>query len=295
MKAHTFFCGVVTHPKSTYSTKDFEESFSQLSGPTIEGGLDFRFKILSENHFGENEITSLGILVSSIYLKIIECRWSRYLKNGSNSLLGEIFQILKFLLLAFPRMVNPALRREERIKALRILNINWSHYRLLELGNSFDSSGLLILEDDALIPGKQGFIDLVTTLHQISLGIPNPLHFFDLSESYSLSDLGAAHLVDEFFSITLDVNQKEHLLQHMEKAITNTVCSVFYSSAMAETLEVMLKRSLSRKFERYIPVDWLINLYLMRLKKESIDVLCFKSEPGIFRQQSFLPKVRNLI
>ena len=290
MNAPPLFCGVVTHPKSTYSTQEYEESFSGLRENPITSTFDFRFKIVKENHFGVRSVSLLAILMSSVNLKLIESRWSRYLSSRNTSFAQRLFNILKIFFLTSSRLLTPASRKEERIKALRIVNINWNHMRLMELGNSLACSGQLILEDDARFPGGEEFAQLLLDLHRISQSITNPLYFFDLSESYSLSELGAIHLVDEFFSIELQVGQRHHSLQHMKKAITNTVCSVFYSSALVRILEPKLKGSLNRNLEKYVPIDWLINLYLMQLKREGSEVLCFKSDPGIFEQQSFLAR-----
>jgi GR25 family glycosyltransferase involved in LPS biosynthesis len=178
--------------------------------------------------------------------------------------------------------------RIEKLKAVRILNITQSHLKLIREANQNDFDGILILEDDAEFQRSDLLGSFLEKIMQISSALPIREHYVDLSESFSLLELGAAHLIVPLESQKIVIEDNVFNVNKMRVPITNTVCAVLYSPEFARVLEKALSKKLTKRFEKYIPIDWLINKILIELCSENSRVSCYTTNPGIFRQKSIV-------
>ena len=280
--------GVVTHPTSTYSTFQIKQFCEQRSSLTKSYSTRIKLKVLSENSHGESEVSLLGILLSSLYISMLSVRWQKYLGAQKQLSIRQLASYTKAFFRPFFRLLNPATRRIEKIKSLRILNITSSHLKLLREAIESDYDGILILEDDAYFQSPDLLGSFLEKIIEFSAALPIRKHYIDLSESFSLIELGAAHLVITAESQKLVIEESIFNIQKMSVPITNTVCAVFYSPEFVHVLEKEISKKLTKRFDKYIPIDWLINKILIELYNDNHRVTCYTTNPGIFRQQSLV-------
>ena len=279
------YLGVVTHPSSSYSTKHIEQFYiSSLSKNS--DSTHVKLNILSENAHDESEVSLLGILINSINISILAMKWQRYLGAKNRFTLWQLAFCIKTFGKLSVRLLNPTILRIEKNKALRILNITSSHLKLIREAVEQDFDGILILEDDADFQSSELLGSFLDKLLEISAALAVREHYVDLSESFSLLQLGAEHLIIPSESQKIVIQDNVYCLDKMKLPITNTVCAVFYSLEFARVLEKQLSKKLAKRFEKYIPIDWLINKILIELYNDNYRVSCYTTNPGIFRQQS---------
>ena len=277
------FLGLVTHSKSKYSIDMLLSAILNYQKESAKKPV-LNTAIFSKNIYDINEVNILHVILNFINFQILTFRWRRYLGIKSNkfSFFKSVFKIIKFT----GQLVFTKLRKKHKNSALRILNINKSHYHLLELGLNSGAKSLLILEDDADIVSLDIFEDCIYILHEFSEKIINRLFYIDISESFTLEQLGASHLVDESSSQVINLGSEVYRIQKMTRPITNTVCAVYYSEDLARLLLNRLNKEMPKVFNKFIPIDWLMNKILIDLNKQSIVIDCFTTNPGLFTQRS---------
>ena len=279
------YLGVVTHPSSSYSTKHIEQFYiSSLSKNSDSTRV--KLNILSENAHDESEVSLLGILINAVNISILGVKWQRYLGAKKRFTLWQLVIYIKTFGKLSLRLLNPTSMRIEKSKALRILNITSSHLKLIREAIEHDFDGILILEDDADFQSSELLGSFLDKLLEISAALAVREHYVDLSESFSLLQLGAEHLITPSESQKIVIQDNVYCVDKMKLPITNTVCAVFYSLEFARVLEKQLSKKLNKRFEKYIPIDWLINKILIELFNDNYRVSCYTTNPGIFRQQS---------
>lgn len=287
-KLFDIFLGVVTHPASVYSTKHIKQFCEQKSEAIRSDSIQVKLTISSENAYDQSQVSLLGILISSVKISLLGVRWQIHLGTQKRLTIWQLVFLLKTFGRLCVRLLNPATMRIEKLKAVRLLNITQSHLKLIREANQNDFDGILILEDDAEFQSSDLLGSFLEKIMQISSALPIREHYVDLSESFSLLELGAAHLIVPLESQKIVIEDNVFNVNKMRVPITNTVCAVLYSPEFARVLEKALSKKLTKRFEKYIPIDWLINKILIELCSENSRVSCYTTNPGIFRQKSIV-------
>ena len=276
---------MVTHPSSSYSTRHIEQFYASSLSKNSDS-THVKLNISSENAHDESEVSLLGILINSVNVSVLAVKWQMYLGAKNRFILWRLAFYIKTFGKLFVRLLNPTIMRIEKIKALRILNITSSHLKLIREAIEHDFDGILILEDDADFQSSELLGSFLDKLLEISAALTVREHYVDLSESFSLLQLGAENLITPSESQKIVIQDNVFCVDKMKVPITNTVCAVFYSLEFARVLEKQLTKKLTKRFEKYIPIDWLINKILIELYNDNHRVSCYTTNPGFFRQQS---------
>lgn len=162
----------------------------------------------------------------------------------------------------------------------RLLNIEYAHVRLLEQGLSSGAPWIVILEDD-------GFCDDV---HDLAAGLAALFPLADspvmvnLSESFSVADLGIAHLLSPANDVTWTGTQVRAVLEST-KPVTNTVCAIAYTRSALERILAALREVPEQPV---LPIDWKLNSALMATDRRKLDppLRCLLVEPAPIVQMS---------
>jgi GR25 family glycosyltransferase involved in LPS biosynthesis len=155
----------------------------------------------------------------------------------------------------------------------RLINIDFSHARVLSEGLTSGAPSILVLEDDASALTSNQVTDLARL---IAFAQQSGVDFINLSESISAQELGVVQIL----------NRGERLEQYstcevirIDTPVTNTVCANLYSSEFASSFIQYLspKRLLPVK-----PIDWRLNEFMMNNPQTA----CSWVRPGLFVQRS---------
>ena len=162
----------------------------------------------------------------------------------------------------------------------RLLNIEASHLDLMKRGLESNSNFVLILEDDAF----------TTQLTDLAAGISGLMNagstpaFVNLSESFSIEQLGVAHLLTEKTDSPWQGSDSRSVYL-AGRPITNTVCAILYSR---EFLTILVQEMEVLPMEPVLSIDWKLNVALMNLyEKNKLDGFeCWWVEPAPIKQMS---------
>lgn len=162
----------------------------------------------------------------------------------------------------------------------RLLNIELSHIDLLQNGLDSGAPWLLVLEDDAEC----------RDVHELSDGLQGLMKgnafegLVNLSESFTFEELGITAMLtqDEYLQWPSSVGRR--VLRSTVPA-TNTVCAILYSRRAAEQILSELR---SIPSEPILPIDWKLNLALMRLhhSQSVTPISSWFVDPAPIRQRS---------
>ncbi len=84
--------------------------------------------------------------------------------------------------------------------------------------------------------------------------------FLDLSNSYSLSDLGIEELVD--YTIFDKISSNEVVI--LKKPATNTLCAVLFSAEILQDILVYMNDIGYKHAYSGVPIDWILNGWMSR-------------------------------
>ncbi len=164
----------------------------------------------------------------------------------------------------------------------RLLNIEASHLDLLRKGIESNAKWIVIVEDDAV---ATDCADLAQGLAHLFASDPVPA-FINLSESFSLTQLGVTHLLT---ANTENVWEGTHsrTVFTADRPITNTVCAIAYSRKFVQKLLPELE---SMPVDPVLSIDWKLNVALMNLYEQDADpqrsLACWWVEPAPITQMS---------
>jgi hypothetical protein len=166
--------------------------------------------------------------------------------------------------------------------AVRLVNIDLSHLRLMTAALASHSDWVLVLEDDA------GIDDVAMTARRLAWLIaaldPTEVAFASLSESMSLDELGVAGLLQPATDIEVPPELGIGLLR-ADRPITNTVCATLYRASYLQALRASI---LERGLVPIAPIDWRVNEAIMDLHASGAlgSQSCVWVSPGIVLQRS---------
>ena len=162
----------------------------------------------------------------------------------------------------------------------RLLNIEASHHDLMKRGLESGSDYVLILEDDAF---SDQLADLANGISGLMKASSTPA-FVNLSESFSVSELGVGHLLT-VKADTLWKGDDSRVVYLANRPITNTVCAILYSR---EFLANVVQEMEALPMEPVLSIDWKLNVALMNLYEADGlgDLECWWVEPAPIKQMS---------
>ena len=156
------------------------------------------------------------------------------------------------------RRLGKALRSPGPGVTERLINIELSHFDLLETGLIKSSEWLLILEDDA---GSYDTDDCAVGIAGIMRSEMSAPQYVNISESFTNTELGIEPLLSPVAAISWQGSRPRALLASA-RPVTNTVCAILYrrefASLVLETMKAIPQ-------EPVIPIDWKLNVALMNL------------------------------
>lgn len=142
----------------------------------------------------------------------------------------------------------------------RLINIELAHVSLIKEGCQSGCDWILILEDDAHAGSISELADslarFIMTMEQTT-NLGSQPQYVNLSRSFSETRLGVTTLMTHAGHWSAGAE-----LLASSKPVTNTVCAVLYRREFAERL---LTEFESIPLSPVLPIDWKLNLAIMRL------------------------------
>ena len=277
------FLGLVTHPKTRFPEASGPAGLAALLTQELTSlGWSTRLSVIAENLVDSSllTVTQSSITNSVRHEMAIEQDWNEFQRLGAIN--GRVrLRIRELSRLAKAHIPTASAHDSARRQILRLANIETAHLTLLVEGEESGSDWILILEDDAInsdVPRLSRELD--RNLHLWGEQ-PRPA-YVNLSRSFSLDRLkhGGSLTNEGLWS------NGSHILSSTIP-FTNTVCAVLYRK---EFLQALNRELNAIPLEPVVPIDWKINLALMRLNGKGLlgKGDCYTIDPAPILQGSML-------
>lgn len=269
MEKNLFFVGLITYPKTVYPTEATQLRLEKL-------GLNNKTYDFDQTNEGDvNFLCCISYFISFFKIRL---DWAKYLKVKFNYV-KEILDLFKSLVRFF---AYSSARKAIRIAIARCRNISFNH--VTAWGDGYDNkiNFLIVLEDDADTKNlPRDFDKILNILERIPISVRESV-ILDLSESYTLKELGIEHLVDYSYKDSDFLND----VFFLKRPSTNTLCAVLYGSAVLQSL-VAYTNGRGRKYINFgIPIDWVLNAWMTQNFKKRTLFKAIHVKPGFFPQLS---------
>ena len=269
--------GLVTHPRSRFdadgtATRQAQDLADALGRRGAGAGL-----LISDRDDYDPQKLPLGraeLRRSARYQADLEYRWRRYLADGGgrparSRLADEAVRIA---------MTAKRVAGADRAAAVRLLNIDLSHLRVMDAAAAAEAAWTLVLEDDAQAADVAACAaSLAAVIDSVD---DTPVQFVNLSESLPLDRLG----VDGLLSESGLAGSPAGLVAAL-RPVTNTVCANLYRMSFLTEVAAGIR---DRGLVPVAPIDWRVNEQIMRMWNEgTVDAhSCAWTRPGLFLQGS---------
>ena len=245
-----------------------------------------KVEVVSGDRYALSEISSLEVFLCQCFVAVLTARWKRLItrsleKNKSAS--RDYFDYLVEVLSGVQTNAFSALLRPQKLRkrALRVLNISELHRQAISSGLQSRANWLITLEDDGLLIPRA---PLGAAFDFILQSVPSgDLAVFDISDSFSFEQLGVEHIVMASDRVPLGATGQEVVKARVP--FTNTLCATVMSRAFALKWGAYVEQSLSKRVVRLIPIDWLLNQFILKEFRQK-PLLYFHFDPGLIRQGS---------
>ena len=277
MPPPNLFIGVVSYTRTRFPISQG----SQGLGQQLANGLISDFNLSTQVEINIEDLDHSGVVAdrSSVQRALTselhaEARYSKYIsrpqhiKNSVRLGARWAMRLKHSLNSPAPRLVS------------RLLNIEAAHCDLMKRGLESGSDYVLILEDDAF---ATQLADLVHGISGLINSSSTPA-FVNLSESFSVDELGVGHLLTSKTDISWQ-GDDTRVVYLASRPITNTVCAILYSR---EFLASVVQEMEALPMEPVLSIDWKLNVALMNLyETRKLDGLeCWWVEPAPIKQMS---------
>ncbi len=280
MTSPNLFIGVVSYSRTQFPVSQGPEGLGrQLASELITHlGIQPQIHIIADDLDKSGVVADREAVQRSLTAELhAEARYSKfisrpqYIKNGLR--LGARWAM----------RIKHALNSPNSKLVSRLLNIEASHLDLMKRGLESGSDYVLILEDDAF---TTQLTDLATGISGLMNASSKPA-FVNLSESFSIEQLGVGHLL----TIKTDTpwqGSENRAVYLASRPITNTVCAILYSR---EFLTTLVHEMEALPIEPVLSIDWKLNVALMNLFESNTmnDHGCWWVEPAPIKQMSMHP------
>jgi hypothetical protein len=271
------FIGVVSYQRTQFPLSQGPQGLAQQLATVLntDNGWQTRVEIITGDLDHSGVTAQRSSVQESLTAELhAEARYSKfisrpnYFKNAAR--LGARWAMRAKNLLNSP---GPGL-------ITRLLNIEASHRELMNKGIESGAPFVLILEDDAF---TTQLTDLATGLQGL-MGATNPPAFVNLSESFSVEQLGVGHLLTQSTVNQWQGSDTREVLV-ASRPVTNTVCAILYSR---EFLKKLVTEMQALPMEPVLAIDWKLNVALMNLFEahEIPNQGCWWVEPAPIKQMS---------
>jgi len=273
----SLFVGVVSHERSRFAVSQGTEGLAaRLAEGLRDEGLSVDVRVNIDNlhdpacHPVDAEVVRRSVQAQSQ----LEQDWTSYLEKSTSAVAS-----VRAAMARYWRALESKVRPADESMVTRLINIELSHLDLFDAGLASGAPWVLVLEDDAM---SENVSDCVAGLVGLLDGTSAP-GFINLSHSFTLEELGVAHLLQPA-GVSWQGSIERQILT-AQRPVTNTVCAVLYR---AKFLEQLLATMRQLPFYPVVPIDWRINQALMAMVEEGTagpDTAWFV-EPGPIDQMS---------
>lgn len=273
MSSPTLFIGLVSHEQTSYVDSLGTDGLAERLRST------FREAVLAVNTgnlademgFHPDRRTVQGSLSAELQ---VDRQWGRFLGRTTTGRWWFAHTLRQIKRLGRYIWSPPA------STVRRLLNIELSHIDLLQKGLDSGAPWLLILEDDAECRDVRELSDGLQGLMEGSAfeGLVN------LSQSFTFEELGITAMLTQDEYLQWPSSAGRTVLRSTVPT-TNTVCAILYSRRAAERILSELR---SIPSEPILPIDWKLNLALMRLhhSQSETPISSWFVDPAPIRQRS---------
>ena len=277
MPPPNLFIGVVSYTRTRFPISQGSQGLGQqlANGLTSDFNLSTQVEINIEDLDHSGVVADRGSVQRALTSELhAEARYSKYIsrpkyiKNGLRLGARWAMRLKHSLNSPAPRLVS------------RLLNIEAAHCDLMKRGLESGSDYVLILEDDAF---ATQLADLVHGISGLINSSSTPA-FVNLSESFSVDELGVGHLLTSKTDISWQ-GDDTRVVYLASRSITNTVCAILYSR---DFLASVVQEMEALPMEPVLSIDWKLNVALMNLyETRKLDGLeCWWVEPAPIKQMS---------
>ena len=288
MPEPSLFLGMVTHPRSRFNVDGAAtHRLEALAAAAAAHGPVAGTLVSDRNDYSPSvdPLSRTTLVKSAWHQARLEYRWRRYLRSGGDGVARDTAVLAAMGL----RRGADALagswsdrhdQRSGRRAAVRLINIDLSHLRVMDAARASGAGWTLVLEDDAGTPDPLEAMSAVATV--IERLDATPVQFACLSTSISTADLGVEGLLSPVPGPPLAGGRT---LLAADRPVTNTVCANLYRTTFLERLQADIRQ---RGLVPVVPIDWRLNEAILSMTAEgSLGAgSCVWIEPGIFVQRS---------
>lgn len=277
MRVSDLFIGVVTHARSRFNSRgEAEAQATDLARELEERGVRTTVLVSDRDDYDRASfpLSRLDLSRSAVHEASLEHRWRRYLASGGcTPARSAVVDAGYWLAMTAKRVVTA-----DRRTAIRLLNIDLSHLRIMDAAVSDGAPWALIIEDDARVSSARTTAgDLVRLLDFLPA---TRVQFANLSESVPLEQLGVNGALGK-----RAVDGGPEWLVEARLPVTNTVCANLYRASFLARIANGIR---STGLVPVAPIDWRLNEQILRLFEDGElgDGSCAWAVPGLFRQAS---------
>lgn len=273
------FIGVVSHEGSRFASSQGPGGVAaRLAARLAEFGVATDVVVNTFDAHSEEELpVTPAMLQASLTAQLeLDRRWAAFLGRTRGPHWWAM-HATRWVRREWQRLQPPGLTTMHRL-----LNIELSHLDLLRHGLASGTPWVLVLEDDA---GCTDIDDLALGLRSI-MQATMPAAYVNVSKSFTTSELGIDHLLRP--ASCRWEGSIERTVSATTRPVTNTVCAILYN---ARFLADLLPTMQALPMEPVVPIDWKLNLALMRLFDDGRIASgdCWIVEPAPIVQLSMQP------
>jgi hypothetical protein len=250
----SLFVGVVSHERSRFAVSQGPEGLAEQLAAGLRGldvSVDLQINIADLWDAVRHPVDDVTVRQTLRAQSQLEKDWDTYLDPPMSLTARVRSRASRYL-----RDLESAIRSTKVPMVKRLINIELSHLDLFDAGLASGAKWVLVLEDDAMTPNVT---DCVAGIAGLTRTTTTP-GFVNLSQSFSLEELGIAHLLQPAGATWQGSIERQILTA--QRPVTNTVCAVMYHS---EFLRRMVQAMRQLPFYPVVPIDWRINQALMAM------------------------------
>ena len=277
MTSPNLFIGVVSYSRTQFPVSQGPQGLGQQLASELSNhaGINTQIHIITEDLDKSGVVADHRTVQRSLTTELhAEARYSKYISRPKY--IKDVVRMGARWAMRLKHSLNsPAPRLVSRL-----LNIEAAHCDLMKRGLESGSDYVLILEDDAF---SDQLADLANGISGLMNASSTPA-FVNLSESFSVDELGVGHLLTSKTDISWQ-GDDTRVVYLASRPITNTVCAILYSR---EFLASVVQEMEALPMEPVLSIDWKLNVALMNLyETRKLDGLeCWWVEPAPIKQMS---------
>ncbi len=240
--------------------------------------LKISYSVYASDDEISSDVNLKCCFVYHLHFFSIKRKYAHYL-NQVFDLKSELLNLLRSLLRI---LMYKSVRINLKRAIARCRNISKNHIDAWT-DSAFQENGfLMVLEDDAEVNNFERGLKSVSMILQHFPASTRTRVFLDLSDSYSLSDLGIEELVD--YTIFDEISSNEVVI--LKKPATNTLCAVLFSAEILKDILVYMNDIGYKHAYSGVPIDWILNGWMSRELQDIGPMLAIHVKPGLFSQLS---------